>query len=157
VGLAGQAWQSGKPQWSSDITRDARVAQSKLAQDTGMHGAFVFPITFEGRVSGVLTFNSREIREPDQRLLQAVGVIGNQIGQFGQRKQAEEENHRFRAAIDVSADLVLLVDTANVRYVDANETACKSLGYSREELLKLGPQDILPATRDEMARTYARL
>jgi diguanylate cyclase (GGDEF)-like protein/PAS domain S-box-containing protein len=154
VGLAGQVWQSAKPLWASDIFKDARVAQSKLARDTGMHGAFVFPITSEGKVVGVLTFTSREVREPDERLLRAIHVIGSQIGQYLQRKQAEEEHRRFRVAMDNSADMIVLVDRATMRFLDVNNTACGMLGYSREELLQMGPQDVLPKTREELERAY---
>ena len=55
-----------------------------------MHGTFIFPVVSEGKTIGVLSFHSTKVREPDERLLQAIGVIGSQIGQFLQRKQAEE-------------------------------------------------------------------
>jgi len=55
-----------------------------------MHGAFLFPVVSEGKPIGVLVFHSREVREPEDRLLQAVRMIGGQIGQFVQRKRAEE-------------------------------------------------------------------
>src|ERR1700704_1822901 len=90
VGLAGKVWQSGEPMWVADITRAARVWQQAIAVEAGMHGAFVFPVNSEGKMIGVLAFNSREIREPDARLMQAIHVIGAQIGQFVQRKLAEE-------------------------------------------------------------------
>ena len=154
VGLAGKAWRTLEPVWSSDIARDPRVAQAKLARETGMHGAFVFPVTSEGRVCGVFTFNSREVREPDERLLRAIRVIGTQIGQFLKRKQAEEEHRRFRIAMDNSADMIVLVDRATMKFVDMNSTACSMLGYSREELLGMGPQDVLPATREQLERVY---
>ncbi len=66
----------------------------------------------------------------------------------------EAELRRFRAAMDMSGDLILLVDRATMRYVDVNDTACRLLGYTREELLAMGPQDILPATREELERIY---
>ena len=43
----------------------------------------------EGKTIGMLAFNSREVREPEERLLEAMRVIGSQIGQFVRRKQAE--------------------------------------------------------------------
>jgi len=55
-------------------------------------------------VIGVLAFNSRKVREPDDRLLQAVNVIGSQIGQFLQRKQAEERI-RYLATYDTLTGL----------------------------------------------------
>ena len=94
VGLAGTAWKSEQPLWAADITRDARVAQTGLARDEGMHGAFVFPVSAEGKTIGVLAFNSREVREPEDRLLRAMHVIGSQIGQFLARQ--EQQRHITR-------------------------------------------------------------
>ena len=281
VGLAGRVWQSGEPMWVADVTRDARVSQQAIAVEAGMHGAFVFPVNSEGKVIGVLAFNSREIREPDEHLMQAIHVIGAQIGQFVQRKQAEEvlreseerfrdltelssdwyweqdenfrftmvsdnlhrrlgpltqsiigkarwelstlnmteaawtahrallEAHRpfrdlqwyrldgagklqianisgkpifdsegrflgyrgigrditeskrseeallrFRASMDLSDDMVLLVDRRTMRFIDVNETVCRNLGYSREEFLAMAPETILPVTRKELETAY---
>jgi diguanylate cyclase (GGDEF)-like protein/PAS domain S-box-containing protein len=41
-----------------------------------------------------------------------------------------------------------------MRYVDVNATTCSLLGYSREEFLALGPQDVLPVSREELERAY---
>ncbi|MBI2297292.1 MAG: EAL domain-containing protein [Betaproteobacteria bacterium] len=90
VGLVGQVWQSAQPLWVTDIGKDSRIRMG-VARDAGMHGTFLFPVMSEGRPTGVLSFHSRKVREPDERLLQAVGVIGSQIGQFLQRKQAEDQ------------------------------------------------------------------
>ena len=115
AGLAGLAWRTEQPVWSSDIAKDPRVAQVKLARDTGMHGAFLFPVVSEGKVVGVFTFNSRQIRDPDERLLQAIRVIGNQIGQFVKRKQAEdvvrESEERFRSLTELSSDMYWTQDS----------------------------------------------
>jgi PAS domain S-box-containing protein len=73
------------------------------------------------------------------------------------RKRAEENMRRFRAALDVSPDLVVLIDPVAMRYVDANEAAIRVLGYSREELLSMGPQDIFSVSRDALAEAYRRL
>ncbi len=94
VGLAGKVWQSGRPLWVADITRDSRVAQAGLARDAGIHGAFVFPVNTEGKTIGVLAFNSREVREPEDRLLRAMHLIGSQIGQFLARQ--EQQRHIAR-------------------------------------------------------------
>src|SRR6266498_4789956 len=159
AGLAGRVWQTVQPLWVPDVTKDARVATGTLFRDTGMRGAFVFPITSEaeGKPIGVLAFNSRQVREPDERLLKAIRVIGSQIGQFLQRKRAEEEQRRFRVAMDASADLMLLIDRASMRYIDVNDAACRALGYTREELLAMGPQDIFSKSREELAQLYDRM
>jgi diguanylate cyclase (GGDEF)-like protein/PAS domain S-box-containing protein len=90
-GLAGKAWQSGEPQWAADITQDERLGQKLLALRSGMRGVFAFPVISEGKSIGVLVFNSREVRERQDELVQAIRMIGGQMGQFLKRKQAEEK------------------------------------------------------------------
>jgi diguanylate cyclase (GGDEF)-like protein/PAS domain S-box-containing protein len=161
IGLSGHVWQSGQPLWSVDLASDPRslTGSSSAARlpDIGVHGAFVFPVVAEGKTIGVLNFSSRRAREPEEPLLQAISAIGSQIGQFLRRKQQEEELRRFRVAMDVSADLVLLVDAEKLRYIDVNDAACRALGYSREELLERGPHDIFSITREELRELYRRL
>jgi diguanylate cyclase (GGDEF)-like protein/PAS domain S-box-containing protein len=90
VGLAGQAWQSGEPLWTTDVSQDPRVIQVSLASEAGIRGVFVFPVMWEGKAIGVLAFSSREVREPEERLLQSVRVISHQIGQFHARMAQQE-------------------------------------------------------------------
>ncbi len=71
-----------------------------------------------------------------------------------ERKNAEERLHRFRAALDMSPDNVFLIDSASMRFVDMNETACRMLGYTREEFLQMGPQDIKPRLTEDQLRNY---
>ncbi len=66
----------------------------------------------------------------------------------------EEELRRFRASMDLSADMIFLIDREHMRFIDMNETACRSLGYSREELLRMGPQDLLPVSREALEHAY---
>jgi diguanylate cyclase (GGDEF)-like protein/PAS domain S-box-containing protein len=66
----------------------------------------------------------------------------------------EEELRRFRASMDLSADMIFLIDREGMRFTDMNETACRTLGYAREELLRMGPQDLLPITRETLERAY---
>ena len=161
VGFAGWVLQSGQPLWSADVSKDprvdVRVAQSALLRDAGMRGAFVFPVMSEGKTIGVLAFNSREVRQPSERVVRAISVIGSQIGQFLQRKEAEEGLRRFRAAMDLSADSIMLIDRATMRFVDVNGTACEHLGYTREQLLQMGPQDLNGRPREEQEREYDAL
>jgi diguanylate cyclase (GGDEF)-like protein/PAS domain S-box-containing protein len=87
-GLTGTALQSGEPAWSQE--------------------GFAFPVVAQSRIIGILNFSSPAVREPDQRLLQASRVIGSQIGQFLQRKLAEESlresEARFRSLTQMSSD-----------------------------------------------------
>ncbi|HTQ76305.1 MAG TPA: EAL domain-containing protein [Burkholderiales bacterium] len=281
VGILGAVWQSGQPLWVADVVRDPRASRKTIANEAGMHSAFVFPVNAGGKIIGALGFNSGEIREPDENLLEAIHVIGSQIGQFVRRKQAEDvlrqseerfrnlielssdwyweqdENfrftmfsdnlhrrlgpamealigktrwelpapntseadwaahralldahqpfrdwewqrvdqdgnvkvasisgrpifdaegrfrgyrgigrditeskrseealRRFRASMDTSDDMILLVDRKTMRLIDVNETVCRNLGYTRAELLGMTTDRILPISLEDLARTY---
>ena len=71
-----------------------------------------------------------------------------------EQKRAEEDLRRFRLALDNSADIILIIDRATMRHVDANAAATRLLGYTHEELLELGPQDMLPFGRSTLEKTY---
>ena len=110
AGLAGRVYQSGQPLWVLHGSKDARASHMALAHETGMDGAFVFPVMAQGQVIGVLAFASHTVREPDDRLLQAVRSIGHQLGQFLQRRQVadslrQSEAH-LRCLIELSSDWV---------------------------------------------------
>jgi PAS domain S-box-containing protein len=102
LGLSGVAWQTGKPVWSADVVSDPRASKGAAkvgSREIGIHAAFVFPIVSRGVTIGVLNFSSRKAREPEERLLQAIAVIGGQIGQFVQRRQAEEQRQVLEAQL----------------------------------------------------------
>jgi signal transduction histidine kinase/ActR/RegA family two-component response regulator len=90
IGLPGRVWKSFKPAWIPDVTRDSNFPRAPIADAEGLHGAFAFPILFGQTFLGVMEFFSREIREPDSAVLSMFASIGGQIGQFIERKRAEE-------------------------------------------------------------------
>jgi PAS domain S-box-containing protein len=47
-------------------------------------------------------------------------------------EKREEDLRRFRTAMDISGDAILLIDRGTLRYVDVNKTFCELVGYSRE-------------------------
>lgn len=115
-GLSGFAWRSGEPVWSSDVTKDPRApGSSRIAElrGAGVNGAFVFPVTADGRTVGVMSFGSRKPRTPEKQLLDAVAVIGRELGQFLQRKHAEQELRSkvslLSATLESTADGILVV------------------------------------------------
>jgi diguanylate cyclase (GGDEF)-like protein/PAS domain S-box-containing protein len=84
------------------------------------------------------------MKKKGQEVIQIIPV--DQPGRQGlsRRVYSEEEQCRFRAALDSSIDAIFLIDRQQMRFIDANETASTILGYSHEELLCLGPQDLKP-------------
>lgn len=56
-------------------------------------------------------------------------------------RTANTELTLFRALLDNSSDIIVVVDPISLQYLDVNETACKELGYSREEFLSMSVFD----------------
>ncbi|HEX6411551.1 MAG TPA: EAL domain-containing protein [Burkholderiales bacterium] len=158
-GLSGIVWDTGEALWVRDVSKDPRASGASGTFLDG--GAFVFPVSSDGRRLGVLSFSSPNARESDARLLQAARIIGSQVGQFLMRKRAEkkqrrraEDLQRFRAAMDMSLDAIYLADRGSMRFVDVNKVGCEWLGLTRGELLSLGPHDVLNTPREQLEREY---
>jgi diguanylate cyclase (GGDEF)-like protein/PAS domain S-box-containing protein len=64
------------------------------------------------------------------------------------------ELQRFRAAMQISGDGIVLVDRASMRYIDVNQTLCNMVGYTREELLGMTPMDLYCTERMALERDY---
>jgi|GEM_PF-251600 len=74
-----------------------------------------------------------------------------------QQRKIEHRLLRFRAAMDMSTDMIYLVDRQTMRFVDVNDTACKNSGFTRAQLLNSGPADTLSETEAEIAARYDHL
>ena len=64
------------------------------------------------------------VRGADGRPLHFVSVLSD----ISDRKRAEEEVNRFRAAMDVSVESIFLTDPKTMRFLYVNDTACRKLG-----------------------------
>ncbi len=99
IGLPGRVWSTSEPAFISDVVDDPDFLRAPVAGREGLHAAFGFPIVLGGEVLGVMEFFSHEIRQPDRDLLNMMATIGSQIGQFIDRKQAEDALHRVQAEL----------------------------------------------------------
>jgi diguanylate cyclase (GGDEF)-like protein/PAS domain S-box-containing protein len=74
---------------------------------------------------------------------QIIGILGL-YQNITERKQAEDHLKLFRALLDNSSDAIEVLDPVTTRFLDVNETQCRELGYSREEMLSMRIPDIDP-------------
>ena len=59
-----------------------------------------------------------------------------------QSKRSEEALLLFRTLIDHTTDAIEVIDPATSRFLDVNETACRTHGYTRAEFLALSVPDV---------------
>lgn len=91
IGLPGRIWETGKPAWIPNLKLDRNFPRATFAGRCGLRTGFGFPILLGDEVIGVIEFFSQELRQPDRELLEMIGSVGRQIGQFQERKRAEEK------------------------------------------------------------------
>jgi PAS domain S-box-containing protein len=91
VGLPGAVWESGQPVWLPDVPVEGNYPRARVADQDGLHSSFGFPVRIGDHTIGVVEFFSREIRRPEDELLEMFDSIGSQIGQFIERRHADVE------------------------------------------------------------------
>jgi PAS domain S-box-containing protein len=64
-----------------------------------------------------------------------------------ERNDRDQMLRRFRTAMDAASDGIFLIDRASMRFVDVNDSGCRMLGYTREQLLLLGPSAMMTPAR----------
>jgi PAS domain S-box-containing protein len=130
IGLPGRVWQTGRPSFITDVLVDNNFPRASIAARDGLHAAFGVPVRLGDEILGVMEFFSREIREPDAELLAILDTIGSQIGQFIERRRAEELLDRFFA---LSPDLLCIAGFDGY-FKRLNASWARTLGFSEAEL-----------------------
>ncbi len=146
IGLPGRVWESAEPLWIANVVHDTNFLRASVADKEGLHGAFGFPIVIGSEVLGIICFFSREIREPDNDLLDMMTAIGRQIGLFIKRKQAEQETkkseEKYRKLMETAQDAILC--DINGTITDWNKSAEELFGYSKDEIIGKSVNILVP-------------
>ncbi|HEX7644888.1 MAG TPA: EAL domain-containing protein [Burkholderiaceae bacterium] len=130
---------SKAPVWYDD------AARTGVQREPELRSIFALPILAGGEIIGMMEFfnDVRQFADPD--MLLSAHFIGRHIGQFFQRSQAEvalrESEAHFRSLVEQASDSFFVHDVDG-RFVDVNQRACESLGYTREELLRMNLADV---------------
>jgi PAS domain S-box-containing protein len=134
-GLPGRVWEMHQPMWQQDLPADNKFPRTPIAREEGLHSSFGFPIRTGDVVTGVVEFFGRSIRRLEGDLLEMFDSIGSQIGQFIERRHAENELKLYadyleaarHAQAEDAARLAQLVKELEVAKLKAEEaTRAKS-------------------------------
>jgi PAS domain S-box-containing protein len=160
-GLPGRVWASAAPAWLADVGADSNFPRAAAAVRAGLHAAFCFPVRSGGRVLGAIEFFDRGWREPDEELLATMAILGGQIGQFIERRRAEQavrdSEQLKRAMLEAALDAVVTIDEQS-RIVDFNTAAERIFGCTRKQVLgrDMAEAIIPPWLRERHRRGLAR-
>jgi PAS domain S-box-containing protein len=95
VGIPGQVWEQGRPVRIENIV-ESMFLRSSAAVRQGLRAAIGLPITSDSRLVGVMVFFSREIKALDADLMQMMGTLSAQVGQFVERRRMQREADRMK-------------------------------------------------------------
>ena len=74
-----------------------------------------------------------------------VALVSHSMDVTEQKKveqEIKESEEKFRALFENTNDAIYIHDKGS-QFIEVNQTSCERLGYTREELLKLAPKDIV--------------
>jgi PAS domain S-box-containing protein len=160
-GLPGRVVMSGSPVWMVDAPEDVNFPRAEAARRSGLHAGFAFPVLGPRGLVGVMEFFAGELREPDERLLATMGVLGTQLGQFVARRRAEDEvrasESRLRAILNAALDAVVTMN-ADGRVTGWNPAAEAIFGHSADEAIGREMAELIvpPRLRNAHRRGLAR-
>lgn len=90
VGLPGRVFQQARPQWVADLAADATFLRSRAAARIGLHVAVGVPICTGGHTLGALCVYGDRAEDPEDTLIALLAGVAAQVGQYLERRRAEE-------------------------------------------------------------------
>jgi PAS domain S-box-containing protein len=138
VGLPGRVWADRQAHWVANVVTDPNFPRALVAAREQLHSAVAFPILLGAEVLGVIEFFNAAIQQPDADLLDMFAAIGSQIGQFIERKRAEQavrqSEARKTAMLESALDAVITIDQTGI-ILECNPAAEQTFGLARTEMI----------------------
>jgi PAS domain S-box-containing protein len=132
--LPGTVWQRRKPVWMSDLGGLVDQERRELAAKAELHSALAFPIHSGDDFFGVLEFFAIRPMEQDGTLQNMMSAIGSEIGQFIQRRKAEEALRRANDELETR----VFKRTADLKTANAKlQTSISERKRLEHELLEI--------------------
>lgn len=141
-GLPGRVWATGQAIWIPEILRDEGFVRASSAAEAGLHSALSFPISSQGEIIAIIECFSYSIHQPQEELLELLSSIGGQIGNFIERRRAEEHIGRLNGELHQRVnELQTLLDVLPVGIAVAHDAQClnMSINPAGAQLLGLAP------------------
>ncbi|MFN3485474.1 MAG: response regulator, partial [Planctomycetota bacterium] len=136
---------------AEDALRDRRTSElaGPYLEPLGIGALLGVPVYVQGRMEGALCYEhvgSARLWTSDERIFAAAtaSLVAMGISQarcLRALHESKEAGERYRRLVECASDALLVHDLEG-RFVEINEQACRSLGYGRDELLRLSVSQI---------------
>lgn len=128
-------------------TSKGGLSTDNIFYSEGILSRLSFPLEYKGRGIGALNFGSKKINNFTQEHVELLMQVAPQLAialensnLFCRIRDSEE---KYRDLIENAPEMIHQLD-AQGRFLDVNKTELERLGYSCQEMLKLGLEDIVP-------------
>jgi signal transduction histidine kinase/DNA-binding response OmpR family regulator len=134
VSFPGSAWLEHRVIWTEDLSERADPKILQPAFPSELRGAMAFPIEGSASFFGVLEFFTTQKLQFEATLSNSISAIGSELGQFIQRRRAEEALRRAHDELELRVQQ----RTAELRTANAKlHTAISERKRLEHELLEI--------------------
>jgi len=153
-GTGGRAYIEGVAQVCNDIANSSGMEVWKgKARRAGFKSVASIPVRRLGEIVCILNVYALEVNffgQEEVRLLEEVGVnlsFGLDLLHHDDRRRTAESTLKareeiFSAIVEQAGDSIVLLDAESLRFLEFNDEACRSLGYTRAEFAQLRVPDV---------------
>ncbi len=159
-GFLREAWVTMRPVWRADVTQDEKYGRRAAARAAGVRGAFALPVVSNGEVLRVIEFYSVDAREPDAPLIDLAASLGNQLGQFIERRTTEVALQQSQERLDVAlrgSGVGLWENNLVTGLLYCSPRVAELLDYNPEEMPRSWAAMALRAHADDLKPLSARV
>ena len=156
IGLPGRVWKSKQPAWVENVTSDPNFPRSDAARTAGLKTGVAIPILSGGTVIAVLEFFMRESREQNERLLNVIASVTDQLDlvRRATRGEAEARERQFLTLANSISQLAWMADGQGYIFW-YNDRWYEYTGTTLEEMQGWGWQKVHHP--DEVGRVVERI
>lgn len=133
------------------------VGEKKWYEEQGFHPIYILPVISEDKLVGTLGFigeHEQDYNWPTQ-YSNLIRYVANLLFNAIKRKEISGKLRLTQFTLERYSDGVFWI-TDDFRLFDVNTSACRSLGYSREELLSMSVPDFDPIFNSQKMKNSGR-
>ena len=135
AGLAGTAFDSADVVWIDELQAEADFLRREEAGAAGLRTGVAFPVITADGPTAVIELFSDEPRQPDERLIEMMRLMGHELGRLAERKRfhdaMRERRRQLENLVENAPDIIVRFDR-NERVTLAN-SKISLLGLSTHE------------------------
>lgn len=140
-------YKSGEKEQIESLTKQVRHLTAQLAErDKQLQDVEIKTVQERLTTATNIAKQANRVREVEESLQQyqkRVAQLSDELAvQAYQSDRREREKDRFRLVLDQAGEAIFVTDPQTGQFIDANETACRWLGYDRAKLLTMKTSEL---------------